>query len=185
MKRLGVQIVKLRKLNKSYREIARELDCASSTVAYYCGNGIRERELIRSRKRREKNPNYSAVDSKIRKFKNKLHDKLIKFKGRDRHKTTKIKLNENDNFFMKDLFEKFESNQTCYLSGRKVDLLKAGTFQLDHIIPPSKGGNNTLDNCGLTCPEANFAKGSLLKEELIELCKDIYTYNGYNVKENK
>ena len=45
----------------------------------------------------------------------------------------------------------------------------------------SKGGLNDLNNLGITCPEANMAKSSLLKEELISLCKEILEHNGFSV----
>ena len=37
------QILKLRDEGKSYREIKRILGCSSSTIAYHCGEGQKEK----------------------------------------------------------------------------------------------------------------------------------------------
>ena len=44
---------------------------------------------------------------------------------------------------------------------------------IDHIIPRSKGGNNSLENCALACREANQAKSDLSLEEFIDLCQAV------------
>lgn len=59
--------------------------------------------------------------------------------------------------------------------------LETGDFNLDHIIPISKDGTNNLDNLGVTSARLNMVKSDLLVEELLEVCKDILTFNGYEV----
>lgn len=102
-------------------------------------------------------------------------------------KTTRLMLQKKIGSFSKDinrkiqknmftvdqLLEKIGENPKCYLTGRMIDLTKGNTYQLDHIIPRSKGGDNSLDNCGLACREANMAKNDLLPEEFYLLCLEV------------
>lgn len=53
----------------------------------------------------------------------------------------------------------------CYLTGIDIDMTK-DDYQLDHILPTSRGGTNELSNLGITCPEVNQMKGGLTNEEL-------------------
>ena len=61
----------------------------------------------------------------------------------------------------------------CYLTGRPIDLNKSRSYHLDHIVPRSRGGDDSLDNCQIACREANQAKGDLLVEEFVALCKKV------------
>ncbi len=59
------------------------------------------------------------------------------------------------------------------------------TFQqatIDHIIPKSRGGNNTFENCVTACHECNEKKGCRLPSEIgMRLLKNPETPNGYLV----
>ena len=81
----------------------------------------------------------------------------------------------------KNILDKLEQNDRCALTGRKLDIQNTSSWELDHIIPSSKGGNNTLDNCQILCKEANQSKRDLLPEEFLELCKDVLKHNGYEI----
>ena len=81
--------------------------------------------------------------------------------------------NMNIGFTEDDLFNKIKENPKCYLTGRDIDVSKPSQWSLDHIIPVSKGGVNSLENCGITCKEANHAKNNLLLNEFIKLCHDV------------
>ena len=59
--------------------------------------------------------------------------------------------------------------------------LTINEFQLDHKIPVSRGGKNTLDNLGITHEVVNKMKGNLLVDELIGWCIKILENNGYKV----
>ena len=74
-----------------------------------------------------------------------------------------------------DVIKKFGENPVCYLSGRSIDYNAKG-YNLDHLVPISKGGSNELDNMGICLQESNFAKHTQTKEELLKLCKDIIKY---------
>jgi 5-methylcytosine-specific restriction endonuclease McrA len=76
-------------------------------------------------------------------------------------------------FNVDQLLEKIGDNPKCYLTGKSIDLSKSRTYELDHIVPRSKGGTNDLDNCNIAIKEANRAKGDLLLEEFIDLCKNV------------
>ena len=58
----------------------------------------------------------------------------------------------------------------CVLSGRVLDVM---TFQIDHIIPKSRGGSDELSNLQILSPEANQAKGGMTDAEFISLCNDV------------
>ena len=72
----------------------------------------------------------------------------------------------------------------CYLTGIDIDMTK-DDYQLDHILPTSRGGTNELSNLGITCPEVNQMKGPLTTEELFYWCQKILEHNGYTVIKNE
>ena len=57
-------ILKLRGEGKTYMQIKAEVGCAVSTVAYYCGEGQKEKTKARNEKRR-KNPDRTDQIKKI------------------------------------------------------------------------------------------------------------------------
>jgi len=61
----------------------------------------------------------------------------------------------------------------CALSGEK---LTSENASLDHILPKSKGGLNTVSNIRLTTKNINMARKNLSDEEFIELCKKVSNY---------
>jgi CRISPR/Cas system Type II protein with McrA/HNH and RuvC-like nuclease domain len=83
--------------------------------------------------------------------------------------------NRNDEymFTLEQLMEKIGNSPKCYLTGEEIDLSKSRTYSLDHIIPRSKGGDNSLENCAIACSEANQAKSNLSLEEFISLCQSV------------
>ena len=84
-------------------------------------------------------------------------------------------------FSEQDLLNKFEGRHHCYLSGRPVDLTNGSTYELDHVLPYTRGGANTLDNCELIHPDINSLKLNRTNEELFALMKEILEFNGYVV----
>jgi len=54
-------------------------------------------------------------------------------------------------------------------------------YWFDHIVPRSRGGQNTLENLGIAIPEANKAKGNLHLNEFLNLCEMILLNFGYGV----
>jgi CRISPR/Cas system Type II protein with McrA/HNH and RuvC-like nuclease domain len=163
---LGQNILKLRGQGYTYGRISEELKCPISTVSYYCGDNQKEKALNRNKKNKK-----SGITKKI----NGFYNDYSKFKAPSRA----------SNWVKKDSYEEeikfLQSNPYCYLTGEKIDLDKAETYSLDHIIPLSRGGERNIKNMGLTTRTANQAKNAMLINEFIELCKKVLDHNGYSV----
>ena len=82
-------------------------------------------------------------------------------------------------FNYKDVYAKYGDHFPCALTGRPLDFNKPETYEYDHIIPTSRGGDNTIDNLQIVCPEANRAKQNLTDEEFLDLCKEVVLNKGY------
>lgn len=77
------------------------------------------------------------------------------------------------NFTPQELMDKIGPSPKCYLTGDIINLEDSRSYELDHIIPKSKGGDNSLENCGVTVKIANRVKTDLVIGELIEICEKI------------
>src|SRR5699024_3539461 len=59
---------------------------------------------------------------------------------------------------------KAKSGNTCYLCGEVIDYSlrhpHSKSPSLDHIIPLSKGGDHSLENCAMTHLKCNLEKGA-------------------------
>lgn len=156
-----------------YRKIAKELGCAASSVKYYLDPTAKAKNLARKH-------NWHRRLNGIMKRKKDNFQRIGEFKyipsirGSIRGRMPSL-------FSSKQLKDKLGTNPFCYITGRKIDLLSPESFQLDHIVPVSKGGDNSLENCGLTCRSANMAKHDLSLPELEALCIEILQHRGYTV----
>lgn len=178
------EVLKLRKQGLSYRKIMKELNCSMTTVWRYCsinGKNLSGAASYKHQKQRRSDVLTRKRDKFIarrkRVFKKKgistnknqiIRDKYYKFRSRN---------NGEIMFTLKELKEKIGDNPKCYLTGRSIDLNDSSDYQLDHIIPTSRGGDNSLENCGIACSEANQCKRDLTDQEFIKLCKEIAAYN--------
>lgn len=63
----------------------------------------------------------------------------------------------------------------CQLSGVK---LEPSTASLDHKIPVSCGGSDSIENLQWVSNEVNRAKGSMDQKAFIEMCKRVAAWNG-------
>jgi len=162
------EILKLRTDGKSYNEIQRILNCSKGTIAYHCGNGQKDKVINRNKK-------YKKTINGILKSKKDNFNCINRVKGREGYNSRR----EPSQFKFKEFKDKLSANSMCYLTGRKIDLLQPKTYQCDHIIPVSKGGDSSLKNLGLTCKEVNIAKGNLSVEEFLKLCKEVLKHSGY------
>jgi hypothetical protein len=172
------KIIKLRNEGKTYNEIQKILGCSKSTISYHCGEGQKEKLRCRTKKLRSDN----AVLQKVDAFKNG-NKKLVANKSND-FQFNKVEKKYVLTFGWKDVVEKFGWQNECYLTGDFIDLSVPDSYALDHVIPRSKGGSNTLDNMGLTTKIANQVKSDLLLHELLELCIKILTKHGFKISKN-
>lgn len=188
---LAKDIQYYRNLGKSYSEIAKLCNCAKSTVAYHCKNGVRNQTQKYSKNRRKILNWWVNFCRNFSRFKSRVHNyesKQVSFTKPWRQrlnwkvqcfKSVGIK---NKNFTAKDLLKHLGGTTIkCYLTGRTIDLTK-DDYQFDHKQPVSKGGSCDLENLGITCPDANQSKTNLNVEEYISLCKEVLENFGYKVE---
>lgn len=165
------KILELRAQGKTYNEIVNEIGCTKSLVSYYCGEGQKEKCAARQLRNRKD----FVLSRKTQSFKGKDYRKKRKCDGFQR-------LKKGNSFRWEDIVAKFGWETCCYLTGRKIDLTNPKTYQFDHVVPRSKGGSCDLDNLGITCKEANMAKGTMTVDEFVMLCKEVLEHNGFEVK---
>ena len=175
------QILQLREKGYSYDRIKSELSCSKSTISYYCGENQSHKRSVRQKKRRSIN----VLNNKIESFLHRKANLVTEYKEtqRDIRKILQIKLKGfsmnrktkkvKQKFSLQDLIDKIGDNPSCYITGRPIDLTDGKSYHLDHIIPISKGGDNTIDNCQIACKEANQAKHNLSYDEFVQLCKEV------------
>jgi CRISPR/Cas system Type II protein with McrA/HNH and RuvC-like nuclease domain len=164
------KIIQLHNQGKSYKEIQDILGCSKGTISYHCGDGQKEKSKQRVR-------SYKKTLNGILKRKK---DNFSFANGRRKGPQKRVHLQ----FSSTDFKEKIINNPKCYLTGRSIDLLQPKTYQCDHIIPVSKGGECSFENLGLVCKDANMAKGDMILSEFLNLCKDVLINHGFKVEKN-
>lgn len=90
-----------------------------------------------------------------------------------------LERNANDNRSVataKELMKLLKSQDyRCALTGEK---LTPNTAELDHKIPKSKGGSDSIDNLQWIDREVNRMKGRLSDDEFIAICKRVVGWTG-------
>ena len=185
------EILKLRAEGKTYKEIREITGASNGTISFHCGKGQKEKSNKRQINRKKNL--YHVFNNKIesflkKKIKTSINQKitstnirLLERKVERFHRDRKTKEYHKISFNAKDVINKFGEKPKCYLTGKEIDIYQPKTYQFDHIIPASKGGTNALDNLGICTKEANMSKTDHTLEEFIQLCKDVLTYQGYNI----
>lgn len=169
------KILKLRNEGKNYREIVDILGCAKSTVSYHCNETTKDLSNIKQQIRRKK----GVIKTKLQRFLSRtLSEKARSFQ---RRKGGRLIPRIEYNFTLEQVKEKIGEIPTCYLSGQSIDLMNGKSYNFDHIIPPTKGGNNSLENLGILTSEINWMKRDLTPDEFIDICKKILIHQGYTV----
>jgi 5-methylcytosine-specific restriction endonuclease McrA len=181
------KILKLRKQGLTYAKIAESLNCAKSLVCYYCGNNQKLKMKQRQTKRRQKSHpfemklyNFTASPtsnkkSTIRRSKRTNHPYYDKWYITMRKKT---------DITIQDLINKFGENPKCYLTGDDIDINDVKSYHFDHVIPKSRGGDNSLDNIQIATKIANLSKSGMTPDEFIFLCKKVLEHNGYTIQKS-
>jgi len=184
---LNKKIIALRQKQYSYRQITKKLGCSISTVSY----ALRKKTRDKVKKKMEAFPLHEKkILNKIYCFKNShLSDKpkAAWYINKSPRQTAQSISNKASRFQRamtfnyKDVHAKFGDHFPCALTGRPIDFNKPETYEYDHIQPISRGGDNTLSNLQILCPEANQAKGRLTDQEFIELCKEVVIHAGHRI----
>ena len=68
-------------------------------------------------------------------------------------------------------------SRRCFICG---SIIEDDDFTIDHIVPISKGGTNSLDNLAPVHIWCNQMKGNMLKDEFTNKIADIASYEAYN-----
>lgn len=171
------KILKLRQEGKSYNEIKKILKCSKGTISYHCGQGQKEKTQQRQKQRRSSKP----LACKLQNFKARksLKNRTEKFSLKGQQ--SKSLERANMDFTEKDVLDKFGEQPTCYLTGESINFNEPKSYAFDHIVPASKGGDNSLNNLGLCSRKANNAKSDLSHQEFIDLCKQVLIHHGYKI----
>jgi hypothetical protein len=165
----------------------KELNCSKSTISYYLGDNQKEKTKKRSIKIKSK-PEF-VLQKKLYAFRYRDNlGKRVLSKVRDfqRREGSKISITKPElTFNIEDFLLKIGNEPKCYLSGEPINLYETKSYCIDHIIPATKGGENTLENAGLISSTLNKMKSDISVEELLEKCIQVLEYNGYVVTKNK
>lgn len=172
-------ILKLRQEGKTYDEIQEILGCSKSTISYHCSEQSKENTRNRNKIRKQnvlirKFSNFtcrakSLGKKKSEKFQIRSKDGKLKF-------TAKLKT-----FTWQSALEKLKQNPFCYLTGEPLDLENLSNIAFDHILPVSKGGDNSIENLGFCTIIANQSKTSMTPEQYVDLCKKVLIHHGYTI----
>ena len=177
---IALKIYKLRDSGYSYSKICKELNCAKSTVSYWCGKD--QAEKTRKRKERFKLWELSMI-RKCERFRN-AKDSHFYVKVIDKDWNQKMRSAVSffckragmKNWGYKEVLNKFGYVTHCYLTGTPIDFTK-DDWSPDHIIPIAQGGDGSLDNFGVTIPIVNQMKNNQTPEEFIDMCEKVVRYN--------
>ena len=166
-------ILRLREEGLSYRDIQSKLGCSKGLISYHCGKGQKEKVLNRTRLRRA---SLHPLEYRFEGFNS--GNKIRSFRHSVRNCNRDVYV--SGSFTKKEFLDKF-LNSKCYLTGRNIDFNDTKSFEIDHIIPVSKGGSNELSNAEIACKDANQSKGSMLLEDYLLLCREVLENFGYKV----
>jgi len=167
------KILQIKKENPTwgYKRISLIVNCAPNTVKYYLHPEEKKKSYERGCKAR-KNLNHI------------LKRKKDNFNTLGGYQFRKFSKREESHFSAKELKEKVIQTPFCYLTGNSINLTEAKSYELDHIVPRSKGGTNQLENCGLASRNANRSKADMSLEEYLDLCQRVLKYHGFIVTKN-
>ena len=183
-------IIRLRSEGKSFNEIASTLGCSKTIVSYHLNDKTQRRmknqiksvhpfqtKLYRFN-RTDGGPKNIAYE---RKRKKTVNDRLLAKIQTFHRQGGAGTMCDKKSFTIQDIINRFGENPKCYLTGVDINIYDTHTYEFDHIIPRSRGGQNTLDNLGIASKKANQSKNNMTPDELLNLCKLILENHGYSV----
>ena len=184
---LHKKIIALRQKQLTYTQIIKVLNCSRSTVSY----ALRKRTRMLAKQSNANMPiHYKRIQNKIYTFKNPTTRKTplpiwyLNSTSRQISKAISTKAHTFQRrmaFNYKDVYKKYGDQFSCALTGRPLKFNEPQTYEYDHIMPHSRGGDNSLSNLQILCPEANQAKGMMTDEEFKDLCKEVIIHAGYKI----
>lgn len=181
---IGKEIQELRKKGLSYAEICEELECSKGTVSYHLGNGVKTKQ----QQYKKDNSTTDKIYKKICVFKAKQCSSIypiitntVATRIKNKIKRFKERGVMSDNFTYEDFMNKIGDQPKCYLTGDPIDISKTRSWHLDHRVPSSKGGDNSLENCEISSKDANQSKHDMTCDQFLELCEKVLVHNGYSV----
>jgi hypothetical protein len=68
-----------------------------------------------------------------------------------------------------------QQDYRCAVTGRE---LTPALATVDHRIPLGRGGDHSIANLWIVHKDVNRAKGSMMMEEFIALCRDVLSHSG-------
>lgn len=160
---LRKRIQALHAAGKSYNQIVDELKCSKGTVAYHCSDAVKKKTHLRKEQ-------WKRANTLAQKLHNFCHPNQYK---RKLYGVPKRSTNLN----LKSLTTRIGDSPKCYITGVPININNPEEYSLDHIVPLSKGGIASLENCGLASQIANMVKSDLTYEELILMCRTILRHH--------
>jgi CRISPR/Cas system Type II protein with McrA/HNH and RuvC-like nuclease domain len=178
---LKEDILNLRDLGLSYNEICKKLGCCKSNICYYVNPDRKSKQLEKQRKDRKKqHPFQRKLERFILKdYKTASKKNTLEWRKKVTNKISDFRKSNRENspnFTVEDVVAKYSENPKCYLTGESIDIYNPSEYHFDHIVPVSRGGDNTLENLGICTKKVNMAKNDLTPEEFIELCKQVVKF---------
>ena len=184
---LHKKIIALRQKQFTYSQIIKVLKCSKSTVSY----ALRKRTRMLTKEKNDNTPKYyKQIQNKIYSFKNPHTRKTplpiwyLNPTPRQISKAISTKsstFQKRMAFNYKDVYKKYGDEFPCALTGRPLKFNEPQTYEYDHIMPHARGGDNSLSNLQILCPEANQAKGMMTDQEFKDLCKEVIIHAGYKI----
>lgn len=125
-------------------------------------------DMLLIAKEKNKYTDVQQYNNKLSKnYHDQITDKLKHKTSKKNYNRTKISHTKRERIFLRD-------KHKCFYCGK---LLTRNTFQLDHKIPISRGGNNLDKNLVVACKICNLKKGTLTSKEFIAKGKQAYDQN--------
>jgi 5-methylcytosine-specific restriction endonuclease McrA len=179
--KLSQSILELRNQGYSYKKISDILKCSKSTISYHCGKDQKIRTLQRNAQYRKNNVILKKIHRFYHPYFKKSVPKILNTNISQKLSAKIRKFGDKPMFTVSQLLNKIGDSPVCYLTGEPIDLNDSKSYQLDHIIPKSRGGDNSLDNCQIALKKANMSKSDMTYDEYVSLCKKVISHHEFKV----